>query len=49
MTEPYGVRVLPEPSRTTNGKILRREPRSRQETAPNATAPNTAAADTAAS
>ncbi|WP_381800268.1 hypothetical protein [Streptomyces niveus] len=49
MTEPYGVRVLPDLSRTTSGKILRREPRSRKETAPNATAWDTAAAETAAS
>ncbi|MFD5896106.1 MULTISPECIES: hypothetical protein [unclassified Streptomyces] len=49
MTEPYGVRVLPELFRTTSGKIPRREPRSRKETAPNATASNTAAANIAAS
>ncbi|MFD3918201.1 hypothetical protein [Streptomyces sp. NPDC058595] len=49
MTDPYRVEVLPVPPRTTSGKILRREPRSRKETAPDAAAPNTAAAHTAAS
>lgn len=49
MTGPYRVEVLPAPHGTTNGKILGREARSRQETAPHATASNTAAPNTAAS